>query len=71
MDAVGMRPEKLYGSVWVFRPEPGCDVAGRSIQFHEPKEVRRGGKIPSRMARVFGRRMRYTLGWEPGMFVCA
>ncbi|KAF2765908.1 hypothetical protein EJ03DRAFT_318585 [Teratosphaeria nubilosa] len=71
MDGVGMEPEKLYGSVWVFRPKSGCDVASRSIQFHEPKEVRRGSKIPSRMVRVFGRRMKYTLGWEAGMFVGA
>jgi len=74
MNAVGMQPEKLYGSVWVFkplRPPERCLVrAGRSIQFHEPKEVRRGGKIPPNMVRTFGRRLKHALGWEAEEFEC-
>lgn len=75
MNAIGLQPEKLYGSVWIFRPGilTDCKVEldlKRSIQFHEPKEVRRGGKIPPNMVRTFGRRMRYAFGWEPGMFEC-
>jgi hypothetical protein len=73
MESIGLQPEKLYGSVWIFKPLPGdaCKVqVNRSIQFHEPKEVRKGSKIPSRMVRVLGRRLKYTYGWEPGMFGC-
>lgn len=63
MNAIGLQPTKLYGSVWMFRPVPkgeshskkeGVVTVGkmdmeRSIQFHEPKEVRRGQKIPKPM----------------------
>lgn len=40
---IGLQPEKLYGSVWVFKPLPkgeGLVDMGRAITFHEPKEVR-------------------------------
>ena len=74
MDEIGLQPEKLYGSVWVFKPrEDGkakVDVT-RSISFHEPKEVRRGHKIPTNMVRTFGRRLKHAFGWWDGMFVCA
>lgn len=71
MDAVGLEPEKLYGSVWMFKPLPkeeqgpekGKVQVERSIQFHEPKEVRRGAKIPRGMVRTFGRRMKHAFGW--------
>lgn len=44
--------------------------ATRSIQFHEPKEVRKGHKMPPNMVRTFGRRLRHTYGWEKGCFQC-
>jgi len=75
-DAIGFVPEKLYGSVWSFTPRPKdqravVDVA-RPMQFHEPKEVRRGQKIPRPMVRTFGRRLKHAYGWECAetMFEC-
>ena len=50
MDCIGLQPMKLYGSVWIFMPrsDAECKVqTKRSIQFHEPEEVRRGSKIPA------------------------
>ena len=73
LNTIGFQPLKLYGSVWMFMPKGNgeCMVeAKRSIQFHEPKEVRRGSKIPASMVRTFGRRMKHAFGWEDGMFVC-
>lgn len=73
MDEIGLQPEKLYGSVWVFKPcaDGKCKVdVTRSISFHEPKEVRRGHKIPTKMVRTFGRRLKHAYGWVDGMFVC-
>ncbi|KAK5736050.1 cell agglutination protein Mam3 [Elasticomyces elasticus] len=72
MADIGMMPEKLYGSVWNFKPTEECVVEGmtRGIQFHEPKEVRRGNKIGPHMVRVFGRRLQHAYGWTAGMFVC-
>lgn len=73
LDEIGFQAEKLYGSVWVFKPrEDGkCKVdVSRSISFHEPKEVRKGHKIPTNMVRTFGRRLKHAYGWEGGMFVC-
>ncbi|EMD00144.1 hypothetical protein BAUCODRAFT_145454 [Baudoinia panamericana UAMH 10762] len=57
MDSIGLKPEKLYGSVWSFTPSPikdgeceeGKVDVTRPIQFHEPKEVRHGNKVSSRM----------------------
>lgn len=65
MRAIGLEPEKLYGSVWSFSPLKGQTLfpINRSIQFHEPKEVRKGGKIPKPMVRVFGRRLRHAFEW--------
>lgn len=74
-NSIGLEPEKLYGSVWIFKPmEEGirkCD-AKRSIQFHEPKEVRRGQKIPRPMVRTYGRRLKHAFGWESAedLFEC-
>lgn len=73
MDEIGLQPEKLYGSVWVFKPggDGKCKVdVTRSISFHEPKEVRHGHKIPTNMVRTFGRRLKHAYGWRDGMFVC-
>lgn len=78
MNALGLQPIKLYGSVWMFHPvakgevaetDSGIQTIGklsleRSIQFHEPKEVRKGGKIPKAMVRTFGRRLKHAFGWE-------
>ncbi|CZT24546.1 uncharacterized protein RCC_10271 [Ramularia collo-cygni] len=66
MRAIGLEPEKLYGSVWSFSPVKDRTLfpINRSIQFHEPKEVRKGGKIPKPMVRTFGRRLRHAFGWE-------
>ncbi|KAK0941436.1 cell agglutination protein Mam3 [Friedmanniomyces endolithicus] len=71
MNDIGMLPEKLYGSVWSFKPTPEAIVGvTRGIQFHEPREVRRGQKINAHMVRVFGRRLQHAYGWTAGMFVC-
>lgn len=73
MDEIGFQAEKLYGSVWMFKPreEGKCKVdVSRSISFHEPKEVRKGHKIPTNMVRTFGRRLKHAYGWVDGMFVC-
>ena len=73
LNEIGLQPEKLYGSVWVFKPrEDGqnkVDVK-RCISFHEPKEVRKGHKVPQNMVRTFGRRLKHAYGWEDGMFEC-
>ncbi|KAF2770944.1 hypothetical protein EJ03DRAFT_381702 [Teratosphaeria nubilosa] len=63
MAATGFVPEKLYGSVWNFRPT-GLDVE-RSIQIHEPHP---SGKIPDRHCRRHGRRFGKAYGWHGGMF---
>ena len=71
LNIIGLQPEKLYGSVWIFKPKSAgeCKVEmKRSIQFHEPKEVRRGSKIPFHMVRTLGRRLKHAYGWEGGMF---
>ncbi|KAL1586404.1 hypothetical protein WHR41_05299 [Cladosporium halotolerans] len=75
LNALGLAPEELYGSVWVFRPKGEAEGAGglvltRSIQIHEPKEVRRGGKVPARICRRLGGRLRRVFGWEAGGFGC-
>ena len=71
MNTIGLQP--VYGSVWSFTPKAHgeCMVeVKRSIQFHEPKEIRRGSKIPANMVRTFGRRLKHAFGWESGMFGC-
>ncbi|KAK0338092.1 cell agglutination protein Mam3 [Friedmanniomyces endolithicus] len=71
MNDIGMLPEKLYGSVWSFKPTPDAIVGvTRGIQFHEPREVWRGQKINAHMVRVFGRRLQHAYGWTAGIFVC-
>lgn len=62
--STGFAAEKLYGSVWQFRPT-ALDVE-RSIQFHEPHPR---GKIPFRIARRHGRRLHRAYGWRGDMFV--
>lgn len=62
--STGFAAEKLYGSVWQFRPT-ALDVE-RSIQFHEPHPR---GKIPFRVARRHGRRLHRAYGWHGDMFV--
>jgi hypothetical protein len=74
LDTLGLVPEKLYGSVWIFKPLPaghGLARADRSIQFHEPKSVRHGNKIDARMVRRFGDRLKRAFGWDGETFVCA
>jgi hypothetical protein len=70
MASVGFAPEKLYGSVWHFRPTTlGLD---RSIKFHEPhKEGKGADKIPYCTARGIGRRLNRAYGWEGSMFSLA
>ena len=74
MNDIGLQPEKLYGSVWLFKPVAERVAKGlqlnRSIELHEPKEVRRGHKIPLVMARRFSMRFKHAFGWEGGMFEC-
>lgn len=66
MTSTGFLAEKLYGSVWQFRPKR-LDV-DRSIQFHEPHPR---AKIPYRTARRFGRRLNRAYGWRGNMFELA
>lgn len=63
MTSTGFAAEKLYGSVWQFRPTQ-LDI-DRSIQFHEPHPH---GKISFRAARRHGRRLNRAYGWFGGMF---
>lgn len=63
MRAAGFGAQKLYGSVWHFRPET-IDL-DRSIQFHEPHPI---GKLSFRVARRYGRRLHRAYGWDGGMF---
>lgn len=55
MSAISFLPEKLYGSVWRFKPKDG-DVFGTEtpINLHEPHPVT---KMPFRTARLYGRRL--------------
>lgn len=64
LTSTGFAAEKLYGSVWQFRPT-ALDVE-RSIQFHQPHP---SGKIPFRVARRHGRRLNRAYGWFGSMFV--
>ncbi|KAJ4390060.1 hypothetical protein N0V93_007533 [Gnomoniopsis smithogilvyi] len=64
LTSMGFAAEKLYGSVWQFRPTT-LDVE-RSIQFHEPHPR---GKIPFCIARRCGRRLNRAYGWNGGMFI--
>jgi hypothetical protein len=74
LNTLGLGPEKLYGSVWIFKPLSaghGLVRADRSIQFHEPKSVRHGNKIDVRMVRRFGDRLKRAFGWDGETFACA
>ena len=74
LNALGLVPEKLYGSVWIFKPLTagnGLVNADRSIQFHEPKSVRHGNKIDARMVRRLGDRLKGAFGWDGETFACA
>jgi hypothetical protein len=74
MNTIGLVPEKLYGSVWIFKPLPpgeGLVDLKRSIQFHEPSNVRRGNKIDLKMVRRLGDRLKRAFGWNGDTFVCA
>lgn len=62
MTAVGFSTEKLYGSPWQFHPTK-LDVE-TPIQFHEPHPV---SKVPSRVARRYGRRLQRTYDWFGGI----
>lgn len=63
MASIGFAAQKLYGSVWQFRPV-SLDVS-RNIQFHEPHPR---GKIPFLIARRIGRRLSRAYGWDLDMF---
>jgi hypothetical protein len=74
LNTIGLVPEKLYGSVWIFKPLPegeGLVSVDRSIQFHEPKGVRRGNKIDFTQVRRFGDRLKRAFGWDGETFACA
>jgi len=64
MSSTGFVAEKLYGSVWHFKPTK-LDVE-RSIHFHEPHPT---GKLPFRTARRYGRRLNRAYGWHGDMFL--
>ena len=66
MVSVGFVPEKLYGSVWQFSPNPDKLAVERSIQFHEPHGA--NTKILYRVARRHGRRMNRAYGWDGSSF---
>lgn len=66
MVAVGFVPQKLYGSVWQFGPDPSKLAVERSIQFHEPHGA--NIKIPYQIARRHGRRLNRAYGWDGSSF---
>lgn len=70
MSCVGFVAEKLYGSVWQFRPSStDLKVEVRSKQailFHEPHP---SPKMGFTTARRIGRRLHMQYGWVGGMFV--
>ena len=66
MVAVGFVPEKLYGSVWQFSPDPDKLAVERGIQFHEPHGA--NTKILYRIARRHGRRLNRAYGWDGSSF---
>ena len=66
MVSVGFVPEKLYGSVWQFSPDPDKLDVDRSIQFHEPHGA--NTKILYRIARRHGRRLNRAYGWDGSSF---
>ena len=64
MVSVGFSALKLHGSAWQFMPE-GLDV-DKAIQFHEPHP---SPKLPYATARMYGRRLSRTYGWNAETFV--
>ncbi|POS76791.1 hypothetical protein DHEL01_v204824 [Diaporthe helianthi] len=64
LTSTGFSAEKLYSSVWQFRPV--ALSVDRSIQFHQPHP---SGKIPFRDARRHGRRLNRAYGWCGETFV--
>jgi hypothetical protein len=67
MVSMGFVPEKLYGSVWQFSPDPDKLDVDRSIQFHEPHGA--NTKILYRIARRHGRRLNRAYGWDGSSFI--
>lgn len=63
MVATGFEVEKLYGSVWQFRPH-NLGVS-RSIIFHEPHP---SSKLPYTTARRYSGRLNRAYGWEGSIF---
>jgi hypothetical protein len=68
MASAGFTAQKLYGSVWQFRPTGLLllDAAATNITFHEPHPR---GKIPLVIARRRGCRLNRAYGWSGEMFV--
>ncbi|KAL2752005.1 hypothetical protein ACRALDRAFT_2114393 [Sodiomyces alcalophilus JCM 7366] len=81
MTKVGFSAEKIYGSVWQFRPrfsifsadgneEEGKGasnaVRGKPLQVHEPHP---SSKIPFWLGRRLGRRLNRMYGWDRSTFV--
>ncbi|KAL1873962.1 hypothetical protein Daus18300_003836 [Diaporthe australafricana] len=64
MACMGFSIEKLYGSVWIFRPT--TNELQQSIQFHEPHPR---SKLLFTTARRFGRRLNRAYGWTGSMFI--
>lgn len=74
LKTLGLVPEKLYGSAWIFKPlSAGHGIVGadRFIQFREPKLVRRGNRIDVRMVRRFGDRLKRAFMRNGETFACA
>jgi hypothetical protein len=66
MVSVGLIPEKLYGSVWQFSPDPAKLAIKRNIQFQEPHGA--NTKISYWIARRHGRRLNRAYGWDGSSF---
>ena len=66
MVSVGLIPEKLYGSVWQFSPDPARLSVKRNIVFHEPHGT--NSKISYWIARRHGRRLNRAYGWDGSSF---
>ncbi|KAJ4287301.1 hypothetical protein N0V90_012699 [Kalmusia sp. IMI 367209] len=69
MNAIGLSPEKLYGSVWRFAPNElfvKKALVENPINFHEPHPEQ---KLSFFTARRYGRRLNRTYGLDGSCFV--
>ncbi|CAI6334406.1 unnamed protein product [Periconia digitata] len=69
LNAIGLIPEKLFGSSWQFTPDASFSKkvkVDRPINFYQPHS---GPKLPYNIARRYGRRLNRIYGLEKSSFV--